>query len=183
MPPLCKGRGTALAVEGLLNRNIYILTNPGEITTYFIIGNPQHTNTVLLKVRCSFCIVFHALIFVMLSPIQFHDQLCFCAVKVCDVFAENLLPQEFNRIATKKVIPQMPFLLWSYSYEDLLRWKREIYCVCSPFYNPSVTASPCHLPLHKGGFSAVQNCYLNSGLSVSLFCHPSPWKSKVCYKH
>ena len=29
------------------------------------------------------------------------------------------------------------------------------FCRCVP-HNPSVTASPCHLPLHKGGFGAPQ---------------------------
>ena len=94
-PPLCKGRGTALAVEGLLHSKIYILANSGEIATHLIIGNPQDTNTVLFKVSCSFRIVFHALIFIMLRSIQFHDQLCFGTVKVYDVFAENLLIIEY----------------------------------------------------------------------------------------
>ena len=44
-------------------------------------------------------------------------------------------------------------------------------------HNPFVTASPCHLPLHKGGFGAVQTRYIserNTLLLIRRFAPPSP---------
>ena len=40
--------------------------------------------------------------------------------------------------------------------ELLCKWN-QLFVMLRLHCNPSVTASPCHLPLHKGGFTAVQN--------------------------
>ena len=45
-------------------------------------------------------------------------------------------------------------------------------CRCVP-HNPFVTASPCHLPLHKGGFGAAQ-----TQQHLKTY-HPSPHQSAV----
>ena len=50
-------------------------------------------------------------------------------------------------------------------------WRGPI-CRCVP-HNPFVTASPCHLPLHKGGFGAAQ-----TQQHLKTY-HPSPHQSAV----
>ena len=41
---------------------------------------------------------------------------------------------------------------------------RDCFRLILAFYNPSVTALPCHLPLHKGGFLFVCKCALTHHL-------------------
>ena len=40
--------------------------------------------------------------------------------------------------------------------------------VIPPFDNPSVTASPCHLPLHKGGFWTANDLRLRKDYALGL---------------
>ena len=45
------------------------------------------------------------------------------------------------------------------------QWENAQFC----YNNPSVTASPCHLPLHKGGLGAVLILILNRAARIRLF--------------
>ena len=56
-------------------------------------------------------------------------------------------------------------------------------------FNPSVTAPPCHLPLHKGGFSAYRigkqfdKLKLAFRLSWAIAHHFNPWRSHTSIIH
>jgi len=45
----------------------------------------------------------------MLRSVQFDNQLCFCAVEVCNILAQNLLSRKPDRVLSKKLIPQAAF--------------------------------------------------------------------------
>ena len=104
-PPLCKGRGTALAVEGLFYAQIYIFTNTMKILFDFIIRYSNYIKPILLKKFCAFNILFNATNFIMLRTVKFNYQFCFGTVKINNIFTYDFLPIKSYRICPQKIIP------------------------------------------------------------------------------
>ena len=48
-----------------------------------------------------------------------------------------------------------------------VRWS-QLFAVLQPHDNPSVTASPCHLPLHKGGIRTANDLRLRKDYALGL---------------
>ena len=76
-------------------------------------------------------------------------------IKINDKFSQYLLPGKANRIISQEIIPETPFFLRHFFSQFLRQWN-DLLIMFPLHHNPSVTAAPCHLPLHKGGFGAVQ---------------------------
>ena len=85
-------------------------------------------------------------------PVQL--QICFRTVKVRNVSSKYLLPWKTDWIGTQKIIPKMSFFFCHFFSQLLCQWN-QLLIMLWLHYNPSVTASPCHLPLHKGDFGAA----------------------------
>jgi len=47
----------------------------------------------------------------MLRTVQFNNQLCFVAVEINNIIADDILSAELNRILFKKSVPKKPFFL------------------------------------------------------------------------
>jgi len=47
----------------------------------------------------------------MLRAVKLYNQLCLCAIEICNVLTENLLSVKPDRILPQKAIPQAAFLL------------------------------------------------------------------------
>ena len=59
----------------------------------------------LLQIRGARRILRRTLVLIVLGAIQFHCQLCLCAVKIQDIPAKDHLPPELDRVYFQKIIP------------------------------------------------------------------------------
>ena len=66
-------------------------------------------------------------------------------------------------------------LFFSHIFAQLFCQWNQLSVVFSLHHNPAVTASPCHLPFHKGGFDAVQNHTPDNTLKGNSSTHLNPF--------
>ena len=147
---------SAKLTEGLFYRSIDMLTHASKVPADFIVRNTNDCQSITSQKSSAFCIFLYITVLAVLRTIQFYYQLGFRTVKICNVFPQHLLSGKANRIGTQKVIPKMAFFLCHFLSTLFCQWNQPL-IILRLHYNLSVTASPCHLPLHKGGFGALQN--------------------------
>ena len=152
--------------EGLLYQTINIHTNVPEITVDLIIGNANDFQTIALQKSGALCVLSQIAILVMLGAVQLYHKPGSGTVKVSNVSPQYLLSGKPHRIGTQKIIPEMALFFCHVLSQLLCRWN-ELLIMFRLHYNPSVTASPCHLPLHKGGqgVSAASAARIRRGAS------------------
>ena len=129
---------------------IYIFTNSFEIFIHIIIGYSQHFKTVLFK-ELRPCKVFLSLfVAIMLRTVDLNNEICLGTIKINNILSDDFLTQEFKSVIPQKIVPEMSFFFGHVFSQKSRRWRLNVCCVCGS-YNPSVTPSARHLPLHKGG--------------------------------
>ena len=82
-----------------------------------------------------------------------------------------------------KVVPQETLFFCHFFSQLLCQWN-QLFIVLRLHDNPSVTASPCHLPLHKGGFGAVRNRTFRTapnGVSKCALDCSTNWNYTSCF--
>jgi len=85
-------------VEVLFNRLVDGGTDAVEVAVDIVITEAEHSQAEGGKVLIPFSIALFRLGFVVLGAIQFHNELCRCAVEIHDVVAKLLLPVERDGI-------------------------------------------------------------------------------------
>ena len=66
LPPLPKGRGTALAVEGFFHYHVYVFAHTAKIPHYLIIGNSNHCKISAFYLFCANLILQQPFLFIVL---------------------------------------------------------------------------------------------------------------------
>ena len=94
----------------------------------------------------------------MSGTVKLYDELCLCTVKIGNILSENLLTRKADGIDTQKIIPKVLFFFGHILSQHFCGCDN-VFIMFSLHYNPSVTAKPCHLPLHKGGFLIALQCF------------------------
>ena len=147
---------SAKLTEGLLNEPINMLAYPLKVAVNFIVGDSQYGQVELFQKSRSLSILSDGFVLIMLRPIQFHHQICFGTIKINDIGADHLLPSEFYRITTEKIIPQMP-LFFGHVFPQCFGIGNHAFVVLI-HDNPSDLTAFGHLPFHKGGFFVTSSC-------------------------
>ena len=73
----------------------------------------------------------------MPRTVKLEDKLCFCAIKIGNILAENLLTRKANGISAQEIIPKVFFFLGhiiSQHFGD----RNNVFVMFSLHYNPSV---------------------------------------------
>ena len=91
---------SAKLTEGLFYGGINILAHSTEVSADFIVGNTNHGKTVAFQKSGTVCISLQRICLIVLGNVQFKDELCFCTVKIGDIFSKHLLSGETDRIGT-----------------------------------------------------------------------------------
>ena len=106
--PFPKGEGF---LKSSLNRRIYPIAHPSQITPYLVVWYTQNFNTLLSQKLRTNQILFCFPWLIMLRAIQFDCQFRFRAIKIHNIISAGNLPAELNRIFTQIPIPQLLFFL------------------------------------------------------------------------
>ena len=77
-----------------------MLANATEVSGDFVIRNANHAKTIFFQKSGAVCIVLQFIHLIVLRAVQFNDKLCFCTIKISDIFSENFLSGEADRIGT-----------------------------------------------------------------------------------
>jgi len=85
-------------VEALLNRLVNGGTDAVEVTFDIVIPEAEYSQAEGGKVVIPISVALFRLRFIVLGAIQFHNELCRCAVEIHDVMAELPLPVEGDGI-------------------------------------------------------------------------------------
>ena len=93
-----------------LNHHIYIHANAVKVGIDLFVCKTDHFQTILFKDFCSKSILFSSFLRSMLRSINFYNQPCLVAIKVCDKMINTLLSLKPNLIITQKFIPKTVLL-------------------------------------------------------------------------
>ena len=104
-------RGRPAPLCPLLHDPINISTYTLKVIPKLIVGDPKDFQVIPFQVLRSASVFFLPLLFVMLGPVQFNDEFCFRAIKICDISPQHLLPVKADRVKTKKLIPELSLFL------------------------------------------------------------------------
>ena len=115
-----------------------MLTNATKVFMYFCIRYSDNRQSVFFKGSRSFFIMLLSFLSIVSRAVKLNDKLCLCAVKICDILAENFLARKANGISAQKIIPKMFFFFCHVFSQHFGSWNN-IFIVFSLHYNPSVT--------------------------------------------
>ena len=73
------------------NMMVDILANRNKTAIHICVGVTQHAASNALQVSVSLCVLFSALLFIMLGSVQFYNNICRGNIKIYNIISQYFL--------------------------------------------------------------------------------------------
>ena len=152
--PLRKGvavQRTAGGFQPCLHRSIDILAYTFKIMPDRVVRQPQNKQSEFFDVLCANGVLQLTVRLIVLTSVQFDDELRLCTVEVNNIILDHFLPKKADRVTLQKIKPQMTFFPRHMLPKCFcVRCQRGVVFLVVFFHKSPVTANAVPPPLARG---------------------------------